>query len=191
MVFIIIISSNPLFAQDFQTYKRQHQEAFQAYKQKTQDEWDAYRQKVNEDFAEFIKKPWEQKEGEKPKPEPTKVPDIPPVVLPEIDIDIPEDNPIDVDINLPKLDVEPVPIAPFPYKPKPTEKRLSFTFYGTPGSIRFDTAKKVSLQGSDEKAVSNFWKGLSGEAYDIVVADCQTIRGDRDLCDWAYYRTKK
>lgn len=184
---ILILGGSSLSAQDFQTYKRQQQEAFQAYKQKTQEEWEAYRRKINEDFAEFIKKPWEQKEGEEPRPEPTKVPDIPPVILPEIDIDIPEDNPIDVDITIPTLDVEPIPIAPIPYKPKPTEKRLSFTFYGTPGSVRFDVAKKVSLQGSDEKAVSNFWKGLSSEAYDNAVADCQTIRGDRDLCDWAYY----
>lgn len=177
-----------LSAQDFDTYRRQQQEAFQKYRQKTQDEWNAYRAKVNEEFASYLEKTWERKTGENPKTATPKLPEVPPVVLPEIDMDIPEDNPIEVDINLPKFENEPIPIAPIKYRPKPTEKKISFTFYGTKGEIRFDTAKKVSLQGNDEKAVSNFWRGLSGEAYDNVVADCQAIRGDRDLCDWAYFK---
>ena len=185
---ILILGGSSLSAQDFQSYKRQQQEAFQTYRQKTQGEWDAYRKKVNEEFASFLETTWVMKCGETPTPAAPKVPEVPPVVLPEIDIDIPEDNPIDVDITLPLIEDEPIPIAPIKYKPKPDEKKISFTFYGTKGEIRFDTAKKVSLQRSDEKAVSNFWRGLSGEAYDNVVADCQNIRYERDLCDWAYYR---
>jgi len=188
LISFLFTATCSLTAQDFDSYKRQQFDAFQSYMQKSQDEWDAYRRKANEDFAEYMKKPWERQNGQKPKPEPAKKPDIPPVILPDIDIYIPDDNPIDVEINLPKLEDEPIPIAPIPYKPKPAEKKLTFTFYGTPGAVRFDTAKKVSLQGSNEGAVSNFWKGLSGEAYDNVVADCQVIRGDRDLCDWAYYK---
>lgn len=185
---LLILGGISLSAQDFDAFKRQQQAAFQAYKQKTQEEWDAYRRKANEDFAEYMKKPWERQSGQKPKPERAKEPDIPPVILPDIDIEIPDDNPIEVDINLPQLEDEPIPIARIPYKPKPTEKTLTFTFYGTNGAVRFDTAKRVSLQGSDENAVSDFWRGLSGDAYDNIVADCQSIRGDRDFCDWAYYR---
>ena len=188
IIAILILGGNSLSAQDFQSYRRQQQEAFQTYKQKTQEEWEAYRRKVNEVFAEFMKKPWEQKEGEQPKPEPSKVPDIPPVILPEIDIDIPVDNPIDVEITLPALEEEPIHVAPIPYKPKPAEKSIQFSFYGTLGRIRFDNNKKAILCGVDEKDVAQFWKGLSGEAYDNVVADCQDIRHKRDLCDWAYYR---
>lgn len=174
-------------AQDFHSYRHQQQESFQQYKQKTQEEFEAYRRKVNAEFAEFLGKPWESIQGEKPVSEPRK-PDIPPVVMPEIGVDIPEDKPIDVNINFPRLDAEPRPIAPVPYQPKPAEKTLSFTFYGTPGSVRFDTAQKAHLKGADEKAVSAFWKELSGPAYDNVVADCQSIRKDLDLCDWAYFK---
>ena len=177
-----------LSAQNFDSFKRQQEEAFGVYKQRTQEEWEAYRRKVNAEFAEFLGKPWEQKQGEKPKTEPRKEPDVPPVVLPEIDVTIPEDRPIDVNVNFPKLDEELKPVAPVPYRPKPAEKALSFTFYGTTGSVRFDPGKKVSLSGNDEKAVSRFWKALSGEAYDNIVADCQRIRKERDLCDWAYYK---
>ena len=185
---IVVFWGTSLSAQNFDSFKRQQQEAFQQYRKKTQEDFEAYRRKVNEEFAEFLKKPWEREEGEKPIPEPEKVPDIPPVVMPEIDIDIPEDNTIDVTINFPKLNAEPKPIAQVPYKPKPAEKTLSFIFYGTQGSVRFDTNKTAHLRGASESDVSRFWKALSGEAYDNVVADCLSIRKDRDLCDWAYYK---
>lgn len=184
----IVLGGITLSAQNYENYRRQQQEAFQSYKNKSQADYDAYRSKVNAEFADFLKQPWERKQAEDPKPEPEKVPDVPPVVMPEISVDLPEDQLIEVDIIFPKLPVQPKPIAPVPYRPKPGEKTLTFSYYGTQGSVRFDVAKKVFLNGTDENAVSKFWKGLSGEAYDNIVADCQLIHADRDLCDWAYYR---
>lgn len=188
LIAILFLGGAVLSAQDFNTYRRQQQAAFQRYQQKTQEEWDAYRKKANEEFAEFLAKPWKSQAGEKPVHVPDKVPDVPPVVLPDIDTEIPLDNPIDVDINFPKLDDKPVPIAPLVYKPKPEEKSIAFTFYGTPGKVRFDMSKRASLRVLDEKAVSRFWKYLSGGAYDNIVADCQAIQQKRDLCDWAYLK---
>lgn len=147
-----------------------------------------YRRKANEKYSQYLERAWVKRTIEKPKPEPEKEPDIPPVVLSDIEIDIPEDVPIDVEINIPELAVEPIPIAPIPYKPKPKEKSLTFTYYGTQDRVRFDIEKKVCLRGFDEKAVSRFWKDLSGEVYDNVVADCQDIRAKRDLCDWAFFK---
>lgn len=175
-------------AQDFNSYRKQQRESFQENKDKAQEEWDAYRRNANAVFAEYLKRSWIQRTIEEPKQKPQKAPDVPPVVLPDIDIEIPEDTPIDVEINFPILYDEPIPIAPIPYKPKPAEKALSFVYYGTTDHVRFDIEKKVHLKGSDEKAVSRFWAEVSGEAYDNVVADCLGIRGDRDLCDWAYYK---
>lgn len=185
---LAIFLSVHLSAQDFDTYKRQQQEAFKEHKQKTQAEWDAYRKKVNAEFAEYLKKPWEEKTANKPEPEPEKEPDIPPVVFSDIDLDIPEDTPIEVDVNIPRLDVAPLTVPPIPYKPKPAEKALTFTYYGTTDRIRFDMNSRAALKGTDEKAVSRFWTELSSAAYDNIVADCQNIRYDRDLCDWAYYK---
>lgn len=185
---MIILGGTCVSAQDFESFKRQQQERFLAYKQKTQEDFDAYRRKVNEDFAEYMKKPWEKKTGEAPVPEPEKEPDIPPVILPDIDIELPDDNLVEVEVVPLQIDDTPIPIAPLIYKPKPAEKTVDFLFYGTHGIVRFDPAKKVQLNGVDENAVSDFWKGLSGEAYDNILADCQKIREDRDLCDWAYYK---
>lgn len=185
---MLLLHLGSLSAQDFDSYKRQQQDAFRVYRQKTQEEWDAYRRKVNAEFAEYLEMPWEEKKGESPKDEPVAVPDVPPVVFPELEIVVPEYRPIDVEVTIPTVEDEPLPVAPIPYRPKPAEKTISFTFYGSPGRVRFDMAKLVSLKGTDEKAVSRFWAGLSGESYDNVVADCLDIRNDRDLCDWAYYK---
>lgn len=172
----------------FESMRSNARKQFDDLRRKADADYAAFRKKANEEYASYLEKAWEWKTGEKPKPATPKVPDIPPVVLPDIDIDIPEDNPIDVDINYPELEDEPIRVAPIPYNPKPSEKSISFTFYGTQGRIRFDISKRVNLTGADENAVARFWKALSGEAYDNVVADCQSIRYDRDLCDWAYYK---
>ena len=185
ILFIVSVSAE---AQDFNSYKQQQQKAFQSYKQKSQEDWDTYRRKANDEFAKYLEQAWVKKTGQEPIEKPKDVPDVPPVVLPEIDIDIPEDAPIDVDINLPALEDKPIIVPPIQYKPKPTEKSISFTFYGTSGHVRFDVNKKVSLAGSDEKSVARFWKELSGKEYDNIVADCQNIHYDRDLCDWAYLK---
>lgn len=185
---ILLVFPEALYSQDYESYKRQQQEVFQSYKLNTQEQWDEYRRKANEEFAEQIKKPWVSKRCEKPRPEPASEPDIPPVIMPEFDIDIIEDNSINVEINYPIFEDKPIQIVPIPYRPKPVEQTLVFTFYGTKGSVHFDTSQKSSLNGCDEKAVSSFWKELSGEAYDNIVSDCQKIKENRDLCDWAYYR---
>ena len=110
LFFILFITSAE--AQDFNSYKEQQLKAFQSYKQKSQEDWDAYRRKANEEFAKYLEQAWVRKTGQKPIEKPKDIPDIPPVVLPEIDIDIPEDAPIDVDINLPILEDKPINIPP-------------------------------------------------------------------------------
>lgn len=181
--------ATPVFAQSFfDEFKKQARAKFENYKTQQSEDFNAYRAQINAEFAEFMANPWKKEESHQPLQSPKKVPDIPPVVLPEIDIDIPEDAPIDVDINLPVLEDKPINIPPIRYTPKPAEKSIAFTFYGTSGRVRFDADKKAFLDGNDEKSVARFWKELSGKVYDNIVADCQNIHYDRDLCDWAYLK---
>ena len=177
-----------LSAQDFESFKRKSQQAFQSYRQKTQEDFDAYRRKVNAEFAEFLRTPWEEKKGEDPVPEPRKEPDIPPVVFLDDDIEIPEDNLIDIEVVPIQIEDEPIPVAPIIYKPKPKEETFSFVFYGTTGAVRLNPENKAHLKSSSEGDVADFWEALSGEAFDNVLADCQKIRQDRDLGDWAYFK---
>lgn len=181
-------SPNYASAQSFEEYKRQINTEFTQWRNSQQREFKEYRDRINAEFAAFLEKTWEKKEASKPTPEPPKIPDVPPVVLPDIDIDLPEDNLLDIDIDLPSMEEDPLPIAPIPYKPNPREKTVTFSFYGTSGRFRFDTDNKARLKGSSEKDVSRFWKEISGEAYDNLLADCLSMKEQLDLCDWAYFK---
>ena len=174
------------FSQSYDEYLSHALKGYEAYKSSALSEYEAYRAAANAEYADFMSKPWRKEESHQPLQAPKKVPDIPPVVLPELDdIEIPEDSPIAVDINLPKLEDKPIFVPPIKYIPKPEEKSISFVFYGTNGRVRFDIGKKAVLRGFDEKAVSQFWNELSCGVYDNIVADCLAIRDERNLCDWA------
>lgn len=189
LLLILILSGASVSAQDFNEFKRQQQEAFNAFKQKTTEDFVVYRNRVNAEYAEFLSNTWENKNGNKPKPEPVKVPEIPPMVLPNTEASIPKDKKIDirVDAIVPKQE-EPRPIVSIDYVPKPQEKRISFFFYGTEGVIRFDADRKAVLSGVTESEVSRFWRELSGKNYDNLLADCLSQKKELDLCDWAYFK---
>lgn len=164
-------------------------EDFSAFKQSIDADFNDFRNQINEEYAEFLTNTWENKNGNKPKPEPAKTPEIPPVVLKDVDVNIPKEKKIEVKVDAaPPKQEEPRPITEIDYLPKPLEKSISFFFYGTEGIIRFDLDRKASLGGVSEKEVSHFWKELSGENYDNLLADCLNQKIELDLCDWAYYK---
>lgn len=188
----LYVSVQPVVAQSFEEYKKQTLSEFNAYKDKQEKDFNAYRAKVNAEFAEFMAKPWKEEKQQPPLEAPREEPDIPPVVLPEIDIpDTPEDKELDVVDIEPIIDTvpePPTPIAPIEYTPKPKEKSIEFALYGTECSIRFDSKKRTSMEGVTENDASTYWKHLSSGDYDNVLADCFSIRKRLDLCDWSFYK---
>ena len=185
----LILCGTIVSAQDFNDFRRQQQESFNAFKKKATDDFAAYRKKLNEEFAKYIETRWKVMNGERPIPEPNKAPEIPPVVLQPSEKQVSADNKIDVYIDgISQQLEEPKPIEYVEYAPKPQEKKISFTFYGTEGIIRFDDNNKTFLNGSKEGDVSRFWKELSDANYDNILADCLNQKTEMDLCDWAYFK---
>ena len=160
------------------------------FRNEQQRKFKEFRNQRNAEFAEFLKKPWEQADGNEPLKEAPKMPDIPIVELPIINVEVPKENRINVNIEKPKIEKveKPEPIAPVVYTPKPKEKTLLFVFYGTEGTVRFDMNGKATLKGSAEKDVSAFWSELSKDNYDNLLADCLNLKEELDLCDWAYFK---
>lgn len=68
------------------------------------------------------------------------------MVLLDIDVEIPEDTPVDVEINLPILDDEPINQS----------LRRKHSYYWTTGHVHFDVEKKVHLKVFVEKAESGY-----------------------------------
>ncbi|MCQ2069418.1 MAG: hypothetical protein MJY68_10090 [Bacteroidaceae bacterium] len=185
----LILCGTIVSAQDFNDFRRQQQESFNAFKKKATDDIAAYRNKLNEEFAKYIETHWKVMNGERPMPEPNKVPEIPPVVSQLSEKQVSTNNKIDVYIDVVSQQIEePKPIEYVEYAPKPQEKKISFTFYGTEGIIRFDDNNKALLNGSKEGDVSRFWKELSSKNYDNILADCLNQKTEMDLCDWAYFK---
>ena len=186
----LIFASFPLSAQSFDDYRKAALSDFNAYKEKTIKDFEAYRDKVNADFAEYMRKAWEWKEGKPavPKPEP-KVPDVPPVVLPDIDIpDVPDDNEIPFENLIPiVIDDAPIPIIPIKPVPKPDESKYTVVYYGTECQVRFDPKKKFQMNGASEDAAADMWSAMAKDDYTNLLADCLNVKENLALCDWGYY----
>lgn len=192
LILIIVALSFCMYAsaQSFEDYKKKATADYQAYKKQKEDDFKAYRDKANADFAEYMRKAWEWKKGQEAVAPPKKEPDVTPVVLPVLDEPvIPEENEIPFDLVIPALDVAPppVPVMPFPSEPKATEKTLDILFYGTVCKVRFDMDAKPSMTDASEESASLMWTELSTERFDNLLHDCNKIREQLALCDWAYY----
>lgn len=189
-VFLLCFSFGSMNAQSFDEYKKQRMQEFDSYKEKKQKELDEYRNRINREFSEYMRKRWEWLNGNDAVPDPRRdIPDVKPVVLPELDeIEIPEDNEIPLSEIIPIVLEDPAPIlvTPIPYKQNPSEEVLDFIFYGTSCSVRFDTSRKVSLSNCRENAVAGMWDKLSTVHYDNLLHDCNAIRENLNLCDWAF-----
>ncbi|MCQ2073631.1 MAG: hypothetical protein MJY77_00360 [Bacteroidaceae bacterium] len=187
---VILLSISNLHSQDYGDYLSNALQEYNVYKENAIAEYEAYRARVNAEFAEFMARPWKEEKRHPPLEAPRKEPDIPPVVMPDNDIvDTPEDNELDVvDINPVIDEVPPVSIVPIEYVPKPKEKSIDFALYGTKCSVRFDSEKRMSMNGITEHDASRYWKHLSSGDYDNVLADCLSTRSELDLCDWSYYK---
>ena len=177
-------------AQSYEEYRRKAAADFEAYKKQKNDDFNAYRDRVNADFAEFMKKTWAWKKGNDAFKEPDRVPDVPPVVLPVLDDPvIPEDNevPFAEIIPGPVYPPKPKPLAVPDARPKFSEKTLVVRFYETDCRVRFDENARFHMKDASELAASEMWTAMSSGTYDALLYDCNEIREDLALCDWAYW----
>lgn len=163
------------------------------FRQAVRADFENFRKKAMEDFIEFARDPWKEFKGKAPVPKPKEEP-TPPVVLPEDDKDKElEDKPVVIEEVVPPVVVppQPEPVEPIEEVPLVEEKITKFTFFGTPLSVRFDIANKVSLKGLSENSVSDALEKYTQEAYDNMILDCLNIRKELSLSDWAYLQMLK
>ena len=214
---LFILGGLSLSAQSFEEYKARARKEFDEYRSQREQDFRAYREKVNAEFAEYMRQAWRRYEGEPAVPEPPKIPDVPPVVLPELELSEIPDNEIPyidyVPIEFKKL--EPVPLVPlmevpehdpvpeqipdvpdpepvpFTPAPEPKEPVLNLVFYGTPCSLRFDVNAKIMMNGASEDSAADMWDAMCSGNYDDLLTDCLEIRRMLGLCDWAYYELSR
>lgn len=191
---LFVLGCLSMSAQTFDEYKRQAQERFTAYKSQKEKEFADYRAKANAEFAEFMRQAWKRFDGQPAVPKPSEEPDVPPVVLPELeepqlpDNEVPYADIVPIDFD----EMDPVPLLPLPEEPEPAplpeEPSVRMTFYGSECVLRFNQADKVYMMDASENSAADMWLGMSEDPkYDALIVDCLRIRSEMSLCDWAYY----
>lgn len=168
------------------------QEEYEAFKRQSKANYEDFRDKANREYAEFVRKAWEEHQVMLAIPKP-KEEEVPPIVIPEDEKAKPiEDKPLPIKDEVipppPAPEPQPVPVAPIKEQPKPVEKYVSFTVYGTELKVRFNDDERYMLASCDEDAIADAWLLLSGKNYNNTIRDCIELRITKQLSDWAYMR---
>ncbi len=189
---LFILGGFSLSAQNFDEYRKQMMKDFSDFRSEKQSEIDTYRKDVNADFARFMRQAWKKYNGEPAVSEPRDIPDVPPVVLPDLGEPEMFDNEVpyvDV-IPLEFEDVPPVPLLPLPEKHEDDHKgpHVNLRFYGTECIFRFDLESRIWLADASEGSAADMWETMCSGSFDTLLMDCLHVRSEMALCDWAYYK---
>lgn len=174
----------------YDDFKKNMQSAFSSFKSEKQAEYDAYRRKVNDEYAEFLSRTWASfkakqavKPVEEPKVEPVKY-DPKPKDEPK-----PTPKPIPVkddELVIPAPAPAPKPIAPVVVQEDQSVVKTEVNFYGTQVSMKFPKDDDFKLKSLKNKDLSDAWRVLSDERYDVLLGSALDAREKLNLCDWAY-----
>ena len=166
------------------------EDAYNEFKQQAKAEYENFRDQANREYAEFVRKAWEEYKVMPAIPKP-KEKEVPPVVIDEDKRNKSiEDRPLPIKDDVipppPAPEPQPVPVAPIKEQPKPMEKNLSFTVYGTEFKVRFNDEQRFTLKSCNNNDVADAWELLSGLDYNNTIRDCLELRIRKQLSDWAY-----
>ena len=89
-------------------------------------------------------------------------------------------------VVIPKPTLPPEPIIPTVEPTEDPTSTVTVKFYGTVIKVKFPEPDKFKLKNLSEDALSNAWKELSADAYNVTLKDFLDTRSKYQLCDWAY-----
>lgn len=186
---VLLIASLP-FAQSqdvrptFEDYQKVRRQSFNQYQQQKEDDFDAFRREANAVFADKMDEAWQFFKLALS----LEVPSLPDPDTPLIRDKEPLVSPMPF---IPGNTLSPIPPSPekkMPLKPnlpQSNDEWLTFNFFNTPCKVHFDNSLRFSLPNVMEQNIAAAWKQLSGEASDVLVADCFQLINTMNLCDWA------
>lgn len=162
---------------------------FDDFRKEIKRDFNHFRREIVSDFIDFIRNPWQEQLSVPPVPKPKETP-IPPVVVLDNDIqNTPQkDTPIVIEnvIKTEPIIPQPQPIEPILEIPKVKENFVQINYFGTKCIVRYPYNSNYEVKQITEDAVADALNILSTKEYDNLVYDCLKIRGDLQLCDWAY-----
>jgi hypothetical protein len=200
-------------AQKRKNYEQKQLEKYKKFKTKKQQEFDAYRRSVNEKFAEMLKKQWTKREKKAAIPVPKKKEPPKPYVKkddkqsPAVKLSYAKivndgdyDNPAPIaPVAKPVAGGDPImqrnaggdPIMESEDAGQmqitiTIEQPYNFVYHGRTCKASFYDSMRFSLPEVSETAISEVWKKLSEEDFDMLLSDCFDLKDDLRLGDWGY-----
>ncbi len=158
-----------------------------AFNKNRANNFNDYRASLNAEYAKMLREGWKgfnSRPGEDA-PEDDKPP-VPPT--PWQDGEERDDRAIVIDevVSPIKDDKKASPIAPVKVDPDSPSSAFEFVFMGTPMKVRVPSGKQFSVNNTGESAIAEAWERLSSPDFAPLVADCQKLKSQYQLCDWAY-----
>lgn len=158
-----------------------------AFNRNRANNFNDYRTSLNAEYAGKLREKWrgyEQRPGEDA-PADDRLPVTP---KPWNGKDDREDRVIKIQevIRPVKDDKKTAPIAPVKIDPDIPTEYCEFSFMGTDMKVRIPEGERFRVNGVGESAISKAWETLSAPPYAALVADCQRLKSEYRLCDWAY-----
>ena len=173
----------------FEKFESRSFDRFEKFREKSAARFERFKAKANERYAAFMEKAWKdfQVRPALQKPAEPK-PDIPPLYMPDDDIEI-RDIPLPFDeIDIDTAPVPPVPmLIPVPDVPEITQEH-SFSYYGTRCMFRADDSFRFSMDDPSATDFEGLWLTVSDGRFNNMLSDCLDGRQRLNLCDWAYVR---
>lgn len=191
LILILLCTTISVKAQtDFDSFANRVNSAFNAFKEAKNREYEDFRKKVNEEYSNFMRNVWKEYDRMNPIHKEHEEPPVPPTIMPEEDIDNPEeDNEVVInDVITPDMAPlpQPNPISPIKEIPAPAEDVFEFIFMGTKEHIRIGHDHRIIIKKCEEQFIADAWDEMCHERYNNVIYDCLLIRSNQNLCDWAY-----
>lgn len=188
--YLLILGMALCAIQGYAQSSNRQREDFEAFRRSILSDFEDFRQKIIEDYLDFLANPWEEKNGEAPIPEPK---DEPLPVVPYTP-PLPDETPAPAPVVIEEVVSPPAPPAPpkpvLPIKEDNGDVRnvpqFCFELWGTKMSVRLEDTQRFGVQGCQPEQVAQAFALLLDERYDPLFADCQRLRRDYRLCDWAY-----
>lgn len=160
---------------------------FNSFFEQSVQEFSDFRDRINAEYADFLLTSWEEFNAEIPVEKPFEKP-VPPVAY-DADRTVRKASkaiPFDETVRTGALFESPAPDQPIQSSNIGQARSVEFTSFGLPLSVKVPADREFKLASCNARELSKAWKKLSANEYDVILADCLTIRKEEGLCDWAY-----
>lgn len=177
--------------------QKTNKDIFDEFLKKSSSEFESFRDRNNRQYADFLLSNWEQFHASTPVPKPVIKP-VPPVICTDT---IRHEtskfyicDAIYFAKDLVSRGKEAVSTLIENRKADFMEHQFRdcvFSCFGKEMKVRVPNGKEFKLQSVSPSGLSNAWKELSKPRYECIIEDCNALKKEYNMCDWAYLRMLK